>query len=196
MGVDFEIDAHTFGTELQRKIMQNRAYLPEFKRGIENMEFRARAAAIILNKDKELLLVLHKHPRTGEQWWTLPGGGLEIEESAENAVMREVREECGIDCTPGRLVYVREFIDEDNDRHYIELFFMAEVSSYEISTGYDPELTEQYIMEAGFLNRNEIHSTSINVFPEVLRDRFWNDLESGFSGHTTYLGQKRYMKVY
>jgi ADP-ribose pyrophosphatase YjhB (NUDIX family) len=159
------------------------------------MEFRARAAGIIINDKEELLLVLHKHPRTGEQWWTLPGGGLEMEESAENAVIREVREECCIDCTPGRLVYVREFIDEDNDKHHIELFFMAEAGSYKITTGYDPELSEQYIMEARFMNRTEIRNTTINVFPEVLRDRFWDDLESGFAGHKTYLGQQRYYKV-
>lgn len=158
------------------------------------MEFRARAAAIILNNKNELLLVLHKHPRTGEEWWTLPGGGLEIEESAENAVIREVKEECCIDCTPERLVYTREFIDEDSDRHYIELFFMAEAGSYEIKTGYDPELAEQYIIEARFLDRAEIESTSINVFPEVLRDRFWNDLDSGFTGHIAYLGQHRWPK--
>lgn len=160
------------------------------------MEFKARAAAIILNEKNELLLVLHKHPKLGEQWWTLPGGGLELEECAVDAVIREVREECCIDCTPGKLVYVREFIDEDNDRHYIELFFLAEASSNEIKTGIDPELEKQYIMEARFLGRNEIESTSINVFPEVLRDRFWGDLESGFSGHTVYLGQHRFRKVY
>lgn len=160
------------------------------------MEFRARAAAIIFNDKDELLLVLHKHPKSGEQWWTLPGGGLELEECAENAVIREVREECCIDCIPGRLVYVREFIDKDNDRHYIELFFLAEAASYEVSTGLDPELEEQYIMEARFLDRNEIQNTKINVFPEVLRDRFWGDLESGFSGHIVYLGQHRFQKVY
>lgn len=159
------------------------------------MEFRARAAAIILNEKNELLLVLHKHPKSGEQWWTLPGGGLELGESAENAVIREVREECCIDCKPGRLVYVREFIDEDNDRHYIELFFLAKAGSYEIKTGVDPELEEQYILEARFLSRNEIQSTSINVFPEVLRDRFWDDLELGFSKHTAYLGQHRFIKA-
>lgn len=150
------------------------------------MEFRARAAAIILNEKDELLLVLHKHPRTGEQWWTLPGGGLKIGECAENAVIREVKEECCIDCTPEKLVYVREFIDEDNDRHYIELFFMAEANSYEISTGYDPELTEQYIVEARFLDKNEIQCTTISVFPEVLRDRFCDGIGSKFSTYGIY----------
>jgi len=160
------------------------------------MEFRARAAAIILNEKNELLLVLHKHPKTGEQWWTLPGGGLELEECAEDAVIREVREECCIDCKPGRLVYVREFIDEDNDIHYVELFFLSEAKSYEVTTGLDPELEEQYIVEARFLARNEIQGTSINVFPEVLRDRFWYDLETGFSKHIVYLGQHRFLKRY
>ena len=39
--------------------------------------------------------------------WTLPGGGIDHGESPRAAVVREVREECGIDCTVGELVAVQ-----------------------------------------------------------------------------------------
>jgi len=151
--------------------------------------FRVRAAAIILNKNNEVLLVLHKSPYTGEEWWTLPGGGLVDEESAIDAVIREVREECGINCRPGRLAYVREFVIGPNKCvHHVELYFTAEADSYDIITGIDPEIEQQYIVECRFMSREEIENTSINVYPEILRDRFWDDLESGFTGHNPYLG--------
>ncbi len=43
------------------------------------------------NKDQQLLLVHHK-----QRGWELPGGKIEPGESAENAIIREVREESGV----------------------------------------------------------------------------------------------------
>lgn len=155
------------------------------------MLIRVRAAAIIMNEKEEVLLVYHRHPQTGEEWWTLPGGGLEDDESAVDAVVREVREECGIECVPGRLVYVREYIDWENDTHHVGLFFIAETDNYEIKTGIDPELEEQLIVEARFLSKEEIINTEVPVYPEILLDKFWEDLRRNFIGHAVYLGQQR-----
>lgn len=153
------------------------------------MRFRVRAAAIILNNSREVLLVLHRSPITGEEWWTLPGGGIENDESAIEAVIREIKEECGIECKPKSLVYVREFIGGHQEKvHHVELYFTAEVDNYDIETGLDPELEEQYIVESRFLSKEEIESADISVYPEVLKHRFWDDLESGFVGQTVYLG--------
>lgn len=50
------------------------------------------AAAIVLNENNELLLI--KGPRRG---WEMPGGQVEIGESLSQAVVRETKEESGID---------------------------------------------------------------------------------------------------
>lgn len=50
------------------------------------------AAAIVLNEKKELLLI--KGPRRG---WEMPGGQVEEGESLTDAVIRETKEESGID---------------------------------------------------------------------------------------------------
>lgn len=50
------------------------------------------AATIVVNDDKELLLI--KGPRRG---WEMPGGQVEEGESLREAAIRETREESGID---------------------------------------------------------------------------------------------------
>lgn len=155
------------------------------------MIFRVRAAAIILDKSMRLLMVHHRQPQTGVEWWTLPGGGLEKDESAVSAVKREVKEECNIECIPGKLVYVREFIQEEINTHHVELFFTAsvvDIDNYKIKKGVDPELKEQIITRVGFLSKEEIQKTKVKVYPEVLRGRFWEDLKNNFKDHEVYLG--------
>ena len=58
------------------------------------------ASAIIANEQGEVLF--QKRGDFRKEAWGLPGGMMEIEESASQTVIREVREETGLDIT-GRL---------------------------------------------------------------------------------------------
>jgi 8-oxo-dGTP pyrophosphatase MutT (NUDIX family) len=51
------------------------------------------------------VLLLYCVPHGGAGFWVLPGGGREEHDSTEACVMREVREEAGIDVTVERLLY-------------------------------------------------------------------------------------------
>jgi 8-oxo-dGTP diphosphatase len=63
---------------------------------------RNRAAAIIIQNEK--LLVIHRQ-KPGEDYFKLPGGGVELDESFEEACIREVKEETGLDVISLQLVY-------------------------------------------------------------------------------------------
>ena len=53
--------------------------------------------AIVTDPAGRVLLIRHSYGNTG--LWRLPGGGAKRGESAADAAMREVREECGLYCT-------------------------------------------------------------------------------------------------
>ncbi len=83
-------------------------------------------AAIV--RDNHALLVLRKgEPFAGR--WGLPGGALELGETLETALTREVREETGLEVRPVRVIDVRDAIHRDPDGrirfHYLVLFMTA-----------------------------------------------------------------------
>ncbi|MBT2502281.1 NUDIX hydrolase [Curtobacterium sp. ISL-83] len=76
---------------------------------MEYTDYDTRLAAygVITDGDRVLLAKL-RFPDAGT--WTLPGGGVECDETVEHAVVREVREETGLDAEVGALLGVRHHI--------------------------------------------------------------------------------------
>lgn len=64
--------------------------------------FTLGAFAVIFDDDGRVLLC---HRRDMDAW-NLPGGGVEVDELPTTSVMREVREETGLECAVERLVGV------------------------------------------------------------------------------------------
>jgi 8-oxo-dGTP diphosphatase len=83
------------------------------------MADRVRVAAAIVRDG--LVLMVHERGRNssglheGEEYWTLPGGGVQEGESPEQAVIREVKEEVGLQATsprfPFRFPYMSGWLD-------------------------------------------------------------------------------------
>jgi ADP-ribose pyrophosphatase YjhB (NUDIX family) len=65
---------------------------------------RVRVTGIVI-EDGRLLLLNQDTPGTGRSW-SLPGGKLEDGETLAGALIREMKEETGLDIDPGRLLYV------------------------------------------------------------------------------------------
>ncbi len=73
---------------------------------------RVRATAIII-KDSKVLLMHRK--KKGEEYWVLPGGGIEENETAEEAVIREVWEETGLKVLQAKFAFTNAI--HDNIEH-------------------------------------------------------------------------------
>jgi ADP-ribose pyrophosphatase YjhB (NUDIX family) len=81
-------------------------------------------------------------PHPGQ--WTLPGGGIDHGEEPREAVVREVREETGLTCTPGAVLDVGSTHFEGTapsgrreDFHALQIVYAAEVSEG------DPRVVEE-----------------------------------------------------
>ncbi|MET3637513.1 NUDIX hydrolase [Curtobacterium oceanosedimentum] len=68
---------------------------------------RLAAYGVVTEGDRVLLARL-RIPEAGT--WTLPGGGVEFDETVEQAVVREVLEETGYEATCGPLLGIRHHI--------------------------------------------------------------------------------------
>lgn len=78
------------------------------------------AAAVVLNDRREVLLVRRRNePHSGE--WCLPTGFAELDETIEEAALRELREETGIEGRVHRLLTARSFTDD----YYGDLLFVC-----------------------------------------------------------------------
>lgn len=65
------------------------------------------------------LLVMHRN-KFGQEYYTLPGGGMKPNEQAEHALFRQMQEETGVQIINPRLVIVEEAGDPFGT-HYIYL---------------------------------------------------------------------------
>lgn len=81
---------------------------------------RIRAAALVI-RGRNVLLARHR--REGITSFLFPGGGVESGESARDALVREMREEAGVDVTVGDLRYVVEALAPNGARHIVQLLF-------------------------------------------------------------------------
>lgn len=83
---------------------------------------RVRVAAVILVGDK---IVLVRQQKGGEQYYLLPGGGVKRGETLHDAILREVREETGLECRVQSPLLISDTIAPDGSRHLVNITFLA-----------------------------------------------------------------------
>jgi len=144
---------------------------------------KVRVSAVITEGDK--LLLVHQH-RRGRSYWTLPGGGLKEFERVDEALVREVREETGLEIRPGKILFVADAIpslDAATER-VLNLIFRGHVVGGALLNGPGDQMDEQKDA-AEFVRLADI--ASLNLLPPIADDLAGAALE-GFDGEARYLG--------
>jgi 8-oxo-dGTP diphosphatase len=84
--------------------------------------------AVIVHEGRVLLVQRGHEPLKGR--WSIPGGLIEIGEMLHEAVVREVREETGLEIEPVELVELIDRIHREGDRvryHYVIADYLCRV---------------------------------------------------------------------
>jgi len=96
---------------------------------------------ILFAKEKDdlsVLLIQRKNPPF-ENMWAFPGGFVDINETLENAALRELKEETGITGIELKQFYVFDAIDRDPRTRTISVAFTGFVPSKNILTRADDD---------------------------------------------------------
>ena len=95
--------------------------------------------ALIFHEGRILMAQRGKEPLKG--WWSLPGGALELGESLDFAVRREVREETGLEIEPLEVFEIFERIMRDEsgapEYHYVLIDYICRVAGGTLCAGDD-----------------------------------------------------------
>ncbi|NTU77516.1 MAG: NUDIX domain-containing protein [Alphaproteobacteria bacterium] len=83
-------------------------------------------AVIARAQKSEVLLVKRKKPPEAG-CWSIPGGAVEFGETFEKAVVREIKEEVGLDIKVDRLLRVTDHIVPDEGVHWISPAYEASI---------------------------------------------------------------------
>jgi 8-oxo-dGTP diphosphatase len=95
--------------------------------------------AVVVHQGRALLVRRGRAPAKGA--WVIPGGGVELGERVEDAVLREVHEECGIAIALGSFACVVNRIDRDENGRvryqYVIIDYFARYQSGDLAAGSD-----------------------------------------------------------
>src|SRR5579884_2013289 len=95
--------------------------------------------AIIIHEKKVLLIQRGKEPLKGE--WSIPGGALELGETLQEGVRREVLEETCLEVEPVQIVEVLDRIAHDENGavrfHYVLVDFLCRLTGGELRCSSD-----------------------------------------------------------
>src|SRR5689334_10881393 len=101
-------------------------------------------------------LVLVNHELGNGNFWAPPGGGIELGETIEQCLVREFREETGLEVEPKEFLFATEFISLP--LHAIEFFFRVEKTGGILEGGFDPEMKGQIIRDVRFVSWSVLKS--------------------------------------
>ena len=99
---------------------------------VDNQKFNYRVCAVILSEGK-ILTVYHSAP---SPYYSLPGGRVTMDETAEQAVVREVQEELGVTPKISRHLWLDQaFFTNDADGlryHELCIYFLMDLSDTDL----------------------------------------------------------------
>ncbi len=131
---------------------------------IDRLSFRPAVYGVIIKEGKVLL---------SKQWdgYDFPGGGIDLGEPTEEALIREVKEETGLNVTVGRTLHCNSSFFklpfDGNFVHSIHMYYECFVVGGELSTEFFDEHEKKYASKAEWVDLSRINEIKIYTAAKV-----------------------------
>jgi ADP-ribose pyrophosphatase YjhB (NUDIX family) len=137
---------------------------------MSNQTFAVTIRALVIDQN-QLLMVKHKPHHT---YHALPGGRLEVGETIQDGLIRELIEETAVKPDVGKLIFINQFINATD--HRVEFFFwIKNAADYRQA---DPTKATHGFEIAEILCSDAADPT-LNLLPEFLQKKFSKLIELG-----------------
>lgn len=146
----------------------------------QNYAFNIRVTGILI-EDNNILLV--KQKVSDKRAWSLPGGRLERGETLEQGIVREMKEETGLDVEMSRMLYVCDVGASSNTVLHITFLLKRIGGEIQLPTN---ELDENPIGDVKFVPVSELVKYGFD-------SKFVSVIEDNFPEVGNYVGDKSYI---
>mgnify|MGYP002632414947 CR=1 FL=1 len=127
---------------------------------------------MIIENNKVLLI---KRTKPDAIYWVIPGGGAEDNETKEQALIRECREELGVDVDVKELL-LENLSERSETEGQAEYFYLCVIKNGSMGTGSGPEFAHNSSYVGGYdIEYRDISDLkNIDLKPGVISDLIYN----------------------
>ncbi len=138
-------------------------YGKEHQRELKNFKFRASVYGVLIENDQ---ILVKRNPLI--HTFELPGGGIELDETLEEGLIREFQEETGIKIRIGKLLSVEDsfFTFNEQDAHGILVFYEVKKISGTISANHEDSIEAKFV-DLSSLNKENTQRAFWNIIEQV-----------------------------
>lgn len=133
--------------------------------------------SVVLIKDGKILVLKSKY--SSGEFYLLPGGALEKNESIGEAAVRETKEETNLDIALKKLLYIQKWINKQREKHVVYLIFLGEIISGKETHLNDPCLDKGNIQALEWIPIEKLDT--IKFYPKDIIPLLKEDFKSNFS---------------
>ena len=141
------------------------------------MRQNIRAAAIVIRDTK--ILLMHRI-KDGLEYYVLPGGGVEENETVEQAVLREVAEETTLTISTEKLLYVHKYTQ--STQYFYQCKYISGTPQLAANSEELLESSAENFFEPLWMETAQVKN--LLLYPLEIRDWLIADIAASFSAAT------------
>jgi 8-oxo-dGTP diphosphatase len=128
--------------------------------------YTGKTSTAIIPYDKNKILLIKRNTKPFKGYWALPGGRMDLGETIEQTIVREVKEETGLDVAIMRKIgeYVEKGLKDEVEYEYYPTCFLVKLVAGELKK------QDSEILEIKLFSLNELPAPLAFEHDQMVRD--------------------------
>lgn len=138
----------------------------------DDYKFNVRSSAIIKDKSHKNVILTNMRGTKAHESFILPGGRIEVLENSYDAILREIKEELGVELEY-KLISIEENIVIETKFHMIEFVFYGEIDSFDNINSLDDGWDKFKVVEIDNIDNIDVRPKTMKV---LIKQENYNEI--------------------